>query len=58
MMRFQVLDQDPTLKKLKAICNYIQTIYKHGEINNERKKEMRPKAAQVGTAHGLAKIRK
>ena len=38
--------------------NYIQTIYKRGEINETEMKEMSPKAAQVGRAHGLPKIHK
>ena len=42
--KFQVLDHDPTLTNLPTVRNYIQTIYKRGEINetemteiNERK---------------------
>ena len=39
------LDHDATLTNLATICNYIQTIYKGGEINEAEMKEMRPKAA-------------
>ena len=56
--KFQVLDHDPTLTNLVTIRNYIQTIYKRGEITETEMKEIRPKAAQVGRAHGLPKIHK
>ena len=52
------LDHNATLTNLATICNYIQTIYKGGEINEAEMKEMRPKAAQVGRVHGLSKIHK
>ena len=54
--KFQVLDHDPTLTNLVTIRNYIQTIYKRGEITETEMKEIRLKAAQVGRAHGLPKI--
>ena len=47
MMKFQVLDHDSTLISLVTIRNYIQIIYKRGEINEAEMKEMRPKSAQV-----------
>ena len=60
--KFQVLDHDPTLTNFWTICNYIQTIYKRNEINENRNetemKEMKPKSAQVGRARGLPKIHK
>ena len=56
--QFQVLDHDLTLTDLVTICNYIQTIYKQGEINETEMKEMRPKAAQVGRVHSRPKIHK
>ena len=36
----------------------LQLIYQRGEINETEMKEMRPKTAQVGRAHGLPKIHK
>ena len=56
--QFQVLDHDLTLTDLVTIRNYIQAIHKQGEINETEMKEMRPKAAQVGRAHGHPKIHK
>ena len=56
--KFQVLDYDPTLINLANIRNYIQTIYKRGEINETEMKEMWPKVAQVERAHSLPKIHK
>ena len=55
--KFHVLDRDPTLANLATICNYIQTIYKRGEVSEREMKEMTPKSAQVGRAHSLPKIR-
>ena len=56
--KFQVLENDPTLTNHKTIQTYIQTLFKRGEIMEKEKKEMRPKASQVGRAHGLPKIHK
>ena len=56
--KFQVLENDPTLTNHKTIQTYIQTLFKRGEIMEKEKKEMRPKASQVGRAHSLPKIHK
>ena len=40
--KFQILDHDPTLTNLATIRNYIQTIYKRGEISETEMKEMKP----------------
>ena len=56
--KFQIFDHDPTLTNLATIRNYIKTIYKRGKISETEMKEMKPKAAQVGRAHGLPKIHK
>ena len=56
--KFQVLENDPTLTNHKTIQTYIQTLFKRGEITEKEKKEMIPKASQVGRAHGLPKIHK
>ena len=37
---------------------YIQTLFKYGKITEKEKKEVRPKASQVGKAQNLPKIHK
>ena len=56
--KFQVLDHDLSLRNLTTSRNYIQAIYKHGENDKKEMKEMIPKAAQVGRAHGLNDTKK
>ena len=56
--KFQVLENDPTLTNHKTVQTYIQTLFKHGEITEKEKKEMRPKASQVERAQGLPEIHK
>ena len=41
-----------------AVQNYANKWYNCGEINEEQKKLMRPKAAQIGRAYGLPTIHK
>ena len=56
--KFEILEEDPTLRNLNTIQNYLNTLYKRGEITEDEKKLMRPKFGQVGRAHGLPKIPK
>ena len=56
--KFQVLDHDPSIRNLTTSRNYIQAIYKHGENDKKEMKEMRPKVAQAGRAHGLSNTKK
>ena len=39
-------------------CVYFNKLFNRGEINEEQKKLMRPKAAQIGRAYELPKIHK
>ena len=56
--KFEILEEDPTLRNLNTIQNYLNTLYKRGEITEDEKKLMRPKSGQIGRAHGLPKIHK
>ena len=55
---FMRIDKDPTIMKLNTVQNYVNTLVNRGEINEDQKKLMRPKAAQIGRAYGLPKIYK
>ena len=56
--KFEILEEDPTLRNLNTIQNYLNTLYKRGEITEDEKKLMKPKFGQIGRAHGLPKIHK
>jgi len=56
--KFKRLQKDPTLTRLSTLRNYINTLLKRGETNEEQMKETKPTAAQIGRAHGLPKIHK
>ena len=56
--RFQLLDNDPTLRDLPTVQSYLKTLYNRQQITFEGITAMRPKFAQVGRAHGLPKIHK
>ena len=49
--RFDILDEDPTLRNLNMIQNYLNTLYKRGEMTEVQEKLMRPKFGQIGRAH-------
>ena len=48
----------PTITRLTVIQNYLNTLFKRGEIDKSDKKAMRLKSAQIGWAHGLPKTHK
>ena len=56
--KFEVLNEDPTIRNLRTVQNYLNTLCNRGEITELEKKEMRPKFAQIARIHGLPKIHK
>ena len=54
----EILEEDSALRNLNTIQNYLNILYKRGEITEDEKKLMRPKFGQIGRAHGLPKIHK
>ena len=56
--KFNRIDKDPTIMGLNTVQNYVNTLFNRGEINEEQKKLMRPKAAQIGRVYGLHKAHK
>ena len=49
---------DPTLVRLSSIQTYINTLFKRGEISEDDKTLIRPKAASLAKAHGSIKTHK
>ena len=49
--KFQLLDDDPTIRNLSTAQSYLNTLYNRQEITIEDKNAIRPKFAQVGRAH-------
>ena len=56
--KFTLLQKDPTLRSRSTVQTYLNTLHKRNEITLEDKNLMRPKFAQIGSAHGLPKIHK
>ena len=56
--KFKICTEDPTLRNLSTVQNYLNTLLSRGEITEDQKKSMRPKSAHIGRAHGLPKINK
>ena len=54
--KLKVLNEDPTIRNLRTIQNYLKTLRNRGEVTELEKKEMRPKFAQIARVHGLPKI--
>ena len=48
--KFKVLNEDPTFTNLRTVQNYLNTLCNRGEITELKKKEMRPKFAQIARA--------
>ena len=44
--------------RLKTVQNYVNNLFNRGEINEEQKNLMRPKASQNGRPYGLPKTHK
>ena len=58
LSKFKVIQQDPTLTRLKTVQNYVNTMFKRNGISEEKKKQLRPMPAQSRRAHGLPKMHK
>ena len=43
--KFKVLYEDPTIRNLRTVQNYLNTLYNRGEITELEKKEMHPRFA-------------
>ena len=58
--KFKVLNEDPTIRNLRTVQNYLNTytLCNRDEITGLEKKEMHPKFPQIAGAHGLPKIHK
>ena len=56
--KIKVIKKDPTLTRLRTIQNYVNTMFKRNEASEEKKKKLRPMAAQLGCTNGLPKTRK
>ena len=54
-IRFEVANDDPTLRNISAVQNYLNLLVSRGETTKEQKKEMRPKFSQIGRVHDLPK---
>ena len=49
--KFKVVNEDPTIRNLRTLQNYLNTLYNRSEITELEKKEMHPKFVQIATAH-------
>ena len=58
LTKFKKLTKDPTIIRLTTVQNYLNTLFKRGEINESDRKAMRPKSTQVARVHGLPKTNK
>ena len=56
--KFEILNEDPTLRDLSAIQRYLNTLELRGEITTEENKQMTPKFSQIGRTQGLPNIHK
>ena len=56
--KFQILDTDPTVTRMKSLQSYLRTLLKRNEITKTEFDMMRPKNAKPARAHGLPKIHK
>ena len=56
--QFKVLNKDPTIRSLRTVQIYLNTLYNRGEITELEKKEMCRKFAQIARAHCLPKSHK
>ena len=57
-IKFQILDTDPTVTRMKSLQSYLRTLLKRNEITKAEFNMMRPKNAKPARAHGLPKIHK
>ena len=55
---FKCTHKDQTIMRLNTVQSYVNKLFNRGEIKEEQKKLIRPKAAQIGRVYGLPKIHK
>ena len=53
--KFKKLTKGPKITRLTTAQNYLNILFKRGEINESDKKAMRHKSAQIARGHGLPK---
>ena len=56
--KFRILSEDPTNTRFTSLQKYIQLLKRRNEISEEDYKQMYPKNAKIGRAHGSAKVHK
>ena len=56
--KFKRTHKDQTIMRLNTVQSYVNKLFNRGEINEEQKKLMRPKAAQIDRVYELPKIHK
>ena len=56
--KFRILNDDPTNTRFASLQQYVRTLKKRNEISEEAYKQMYPKNAKIGRAHGSAKVHK
>ena len=56
--KFRIINEDPTPTRMTTLQNYVRNLRNTGQINDEDYKELYPKNAKVGRAHGSAKVHK
>ena len=56
--KFQIIDIDPTVTRMKSLESYLRTLLKRNEITKAEFDMMRPKNAKPARAHVLPKIHK
>ena len=50
--KFKVLNEDPTIRNLRTVQKYLNTLYNRGKTTKLEKKQMRPKFPQISRLHG------
>ena len=58
LTKFEILNEDPTLRNLSRIQRYMNALELRGEITKRENKQMTLKFTEIGRAHGLPKIHK
>ena len=56
--KFQILETDPTITRMKSLQSYLRKLLLRNEIRKAEFDLMRPKKAKPATAYGLPKIHK
>ena len=56
--KFRILQEDPTNSRFTSLQEFLRKLKNRGEISETEHKEMFPKNAKIGRAHGSAKVHK